>query len=111
MCDGNKEAEKVAGKIYKVHQQILSYIQMYALALRTSSSVASLTFASLIYAHCRSGLEPLEDFEDDIDGATKVAEETELAEGGFGFAPSSSATDAPDEPGVAGWSGIAVYAT
>jgi hypothetical protein len=87
---------------------------MYALALRTSSSVASLTFASLIYVHCRSGLEPLEDFEDDIEGATKVAEETELAEGGFGLAPSSSATDeaeAPDEPGVAGWSGIAVYAT
>ena len=87
---------------------------MYALALRTSSSVASLTFASLIYAHCRSGLEPLDDFEDNNDGATKVAEETELAEGGFGFAPSSSATDeaeAADEPGVIGWSGIAVYAT
>lgn len=101
------KTDKVAGKI---HQQILSYIQMYALALRTSSSVASLTFASLMYAHCRSGLEPLDDFEDDIDGATKVVEETELAEGGFGFAPSSSA-EGPDEPGVAGWPGIAVYAT
>ena len=107
ICDGNRGDENGQGHAKKAHEQILSYIQMYALALRTSSSVASLTFTSLTYAHCRSGLDPLDDFEEDIDGATRVAEETELAEGGFGFAASSSV---PDEADVAGWSGIAVYA-
>ncbi len=87
---------------------------MYALALRTSSSVASLTFASLIYAHCRAGLEPLDDdeFEGDIDGATRVADEVELAEDGFSpSSPTAQEAEAPEEPGVTGWSGIAVYAT
>lgn len=109
-ADLNEKRKKKRG-----HAQILSYIQIYALALRTSSNVASLTFASLIYAHCLAGLEPFDDdeFEGDIDGATRVAEEAELAEDGFG--PSSLTTgeaEAPDEPGgVTGWSGIAVYAT
>lgn len=81
---------------------------MYALVLRTSSSVASLTFVSLIYAHCRGGLEPLDDeFERDIEGATRVAEDVEFVEGSFG--PSSPGeTEATNEPGVIGWSGIAV---
>jgi hypothetical protein len=113
VCGCQRKTYKVEKK--RGHAQILSYIQMYALALRTSSNVASLTFASLIYAHCRAGLEPLEDdeLETDIDGATRVAEEAELAEDGF-FGPSSPTAEedeAPDEPGVTGWSGIAVYAT
>ena len=46
--------------------QILSYIQIYALALSTSSSVANLTAVSLMCAHCLSSLE-LPDTDDDAD--------------------------------------------
>ena len=54
--ESKKESEiKGPGVVYRDGgtRHTRSYMQMYALALRTSSSVVSFTVASLMYAHFR----------------------------------------------------------
>ena len=71
--------------------QTRSYIQMYALALRTSSSVVNRTLVSLMYAHrrgasaCDDGAVAFSDSDGEVPGAgagLEVEDEGEGADGG-----------------------------